>query len=68
MKSGYELYDCIITNGYVIPEIPGLPNVMALPGGERINKQTLLDSLYKAKQPFTVERRPLASAPEQPIE
>jgi hypothetical protein len=65
MKPGYELHDCIITNGCVIPSIPGLPNVMALPGGHRINKQTLLDRLTHAKQPFTVEKRPLAGAPEQ---
>jgi|TARA_B110000902_G_scaffold36766_1_gene38835 hypothetical protein len=64
MKPGYELYYCIHTNGFIIPEIPGQPNVMALPGGKRINKQTLLDRLRLAKQPFTIEQRPLAGAPE----
>jgi len=65
MKTGYEMYDCIVTQGCVIPSIPGQPNVMALPGGERINKQTLLDHLTQSKQPFTVEQRPLAAAPDQ---
>ena len=68
MKPGYELYYCIRTNGCIIPEIPGQPNVMALPGGYRINKQTLLDRLRLANQPFTIEQRPMAGAPEQEIE
>jgi hypothetical protein len=41
---------------------------MALPGGNRINKQTLLDRLRLAKQPFTIEQRPMAGAPEQDLE
>jgi len=41
---------------------------MALPGGKRINKQTLLDRLRLANQPFTIEQRPMAGAPEQEIE
>jgi len=65
MKPGYVLTYCICTNGMIIPEIAGQPNVMALPGGKYINKQTLLDRLALAKQPFTVEQRPMAGAPEQ---
>jgi len=68
MKPGYELYYCIRTNGCIIPEIPGQPNVMALPGGYRINKQTLIDRLQHANQSFTIEQRPMAGAPDQEIE
>jgi len=64
MKPGYVLTYCICTNGIIIPEIAGQPNVMALPGGGRINKQTLLDRLAVAKQPFTIEQRPMVGAPE----
>jgi len=64
MKPGYVLTYCICTNGLIIPEIPGKPNVMALPGGKYINKQSLLDRLRLAKQPFTIEQRPMAGAPE----
>jgi len=64
MKPGYVLTYCIRTNGCIIPEIAGQPNVMALPGGGRINKQTLLDRLSITKQPFTIEHRPMVGAPE----
>tara|TARA_B100000780_G_scaffold30442_1_gene19266 strand:- start:219 stop:425 length:207 start_codon:yes stop_codon:yes gene_type:complete len=68
MKPGYVMTYCIRTNGCIIPEIPGQPNVMALPGGYRINKQTLIDRLQHANQSFTIEQRPMAGAPEQEIE
>ena len=61
---GYIPTYCIITNGMIIPEVNGKPNVMALPGGQYINKQSLLDRLMLAKQPFTIEQRPMVGAPE----
>ena len=62
---GYIPTYCIITNGMIIPEVNGSPNVIALPGGKYINKQTLLYRLMLAKQPFTVEQRPMARAPDR---
>jgi len=62
---GYIPTYCIVTNGMIIPEVNGKPNVMALPGGKYMNKQTLLDRLRVADQPFTIEQRSMAAAPEQ---
>ncbi len=62
---GYIPTYCIVTNGMIIPEVNGKPNVMALPGGKYMNKQTLLDRLRVANQPFTIEQRSMVEAPEQ---
>ncbi len=65
MKPGYQMRECILVDGIILPCIPGKPNVIALPGGSEINKQALINALSREKRVFSIIMHPIAEAPEK---